>query len=101
MLQEDNKLREIDIEIAKLSLTFGENVLADTHAYELHITQDKDLKGLPNQVKEILGKLLNPWKKRGGFLHWIIPVISLLSPMPKTENYERNLFSLRASWFSR
>ena len=25
--------------------------MADTHAYELHITQEKDLKGLPNQVE--------------------------------------------------
>ena len=67
MLQEDkkNKLREIDIEIAKLSLTFGENVLADTHAYELHITQDKDLKGLPNQVKEMAQETAQSMEKEG------------------------------------
>ena len=67
MLQEDkkNKLREIDIEIAKLSLTFGENVLADTHAYELHITQEKDLKGLPNQVKEMARETAQSMEKKG------------------------------------
>ena len=67
LLQEDkkNKLREIDIEIAKLSLTFGENVLADTHAYELHITQDKDLKGLPNQVKEMARETAQSMEKEG------------------------------------
>ena len=67
LLQEDkkNKLREIDIEIGKLSLTFGENVLADTHAYELHITQDKDLKGLPNQVKEMARETAQSMKKEG------------------------------------
>ena len=48
-LPEDKKktLREIDQELAKLSLTFGENVLAETNAYELHITNEKDLAGLP------------------------------------------------------
>ena len=67
LLQEDkkNKLREIDIEIAKLSLTFGENVLADTHAYELHITQEKDLKGLPNQVKEMARETAQSMEKKG------------------------------------
>ena len=67
LLQEDKKikLREIDIEIAKLSLTFGENVLADTHAYELHITQDKDLKGLPNQVKEMARETAQSMEKEG------------------------------------
>ncbi len=67
LLQEDkkNKLREIDIEIAKLSLTFGENVLADTQAYELHITQDRDLKGLPDQVKEIARETAQSMEKEG------------------------------------
>ena len=67
LLQEDKKikLREIDIEIAKLSLTFGENVLADTHAYELHITQEKDLKGLPNQVKEMARETAQSMEKEG------------------------------------
>ena len=62
---EKNKLREIDIEISQLSLTFGENVLADTHAFELHITQEKDLKGLPNQVKEIALETAQSKKKEG------------------------------------
>ena len=67
LLEEDkkNKLREIDIEIAKLSLTFGENVLADTQAYKLHITQYKDLKGLPNQVKEMARETAQSMGKEG------------------------------------
>jgi len=45
-------LRKIDTELAKLQLTFGENVLADSQAFELHITNESDLKGLPEGVKE-------------------------------------------------
>lgn len=46
------KLREIDIQLAKLKLTFGENVLAETNNYYLQITNETDLKGLPEGVVE-------------------------------------------------
>lgn len=36
--KEKERLREIDAELAKLSLTFGENVLADTNVFEMHLT---------------------------------------------------------------
>lgn len=55
LLPEEKKsiLRNIDTELAKLKLTFGENVLAETNAYQLHITQKDDLKGLPEGVIEM------------------------------------------------
>ena len=46
------KLREIDSELAKLTLKFGENVLADTNAYQMHLTAEGDLEGLPEGIKE-------------------------------------------------
>lgn len=54
LLPEDKKarLREIDTELAKLKLTFGENVLAETNDYELHIINEEDLKGLPEGTIE-------------------------------------------------
>ena len=51
------KLREIDTELAKLKLTFGENVLAETNNYQLHITTEEDLKGLPDGAKEMAASL--------------------------------------------
>ncbi|QED38835.1 M3 family metallopeptidase [Antarcticibacterium arcticum] len=53
-LTEDNKaiLREIDKELSSLSLKFGENVLAETNRFELHITNEKDLEGLPESVRD-------------------------------------------------
>ncbi len=63
------KLREIDTQLAKLKLTFGENVLAETNNYQLHITNESDLKGLPEgaieaakhlaESKEIEGWIFN------------------------------------------
>ena len=37
------ELRKIDTELSKLKLKFGENVLAETNAYELHLTNSEDL----------------------------------------------------------
>ena len=62
---EKNLLREIDTEKAQLSLTFGENVLADTHDFELHVTEEQDLEGLPNQVKEMAAETAQSKKKEG------------------------------------
>lgn len=52
-----NRLRAIDTELAQLSLTFGENVLAETNTYQLHITNEADLKGLPEGAKEMAAEL--------------------------------------------
>ena len=67
LLSEDEKiiLREIDTEKAKLSLSFGENVLADTNDYLIHITEENQLKGLPDQVKEMGAEIAKSKNKTG------------------------------------
>ena len=59
LLSEDKKeiLREIDKTLAKLKLTFGENVLAETNSYKLHISKEADLQGLPDGAKEMARSL--------------------------------------------
>ncbi len=44
------RYRHISKELSKLTLSFGENVLAETNAFKLHITNEKDLSGLPKNV---------------------------------------------------
>ena len=60
-----NKLREIDKELSKLSLQFGENVLAETQAYQLHITDASDLAGLPEGTIEAAQSLAKSQEKEG------------------------------------
>lgn len=54
------RFKEVSMELAKLSLEFGENVLAATNAFELHIEEEADLKGLPkgevSRAKELAEK---------------------------------------------
>src|SRR5690554_7768881 len=54
LLNEDQKkqLREIDAELAVLTLKFNENVLAETNAYQLHVANEADLEGLPEGAIE-------------------------------------------------
>lgn len=59
------KLRSIDKELSKLSLEFGENVLAETNAYQLHITDEKDLSGLPEGAIEAARELAISQDKEG------------------------------------
>ncbi|MDC6385961.1 M3 family peptidase [Flagellimonas taeanensis] len=62
------RLREIDAELSKLKLKFGENVLAETNRYELHLTHEDDLKGLPEGEKEAAAQLAESKRKDG----WLI-----------------------------
>jgi Zn-dependent oligopeptidase len=66
-LPEDKKtrLREIDKELSKLSLEFGENVLAETNAYQLHITNEADLSGLPEGTIEAVREIAKGLDKEG------------------------------------
>jgi Zn-dependent oligopeptidase len=60
-----NQLREIDKELSKLSLQFGENVLAETNAFELHLTDENDLAGLPEGTIEAARSLAKAQEKEG------------------------------------
>jgi len=44
--------RKVTIELSRLSLKFDENLLDETNAYQLHLTREDDLAGLPDFVKE-------------------------------------------------
>jgi len=60
-----DKLREIDKELSMLSLQFGENVLAETNAFELHLTNITDLAGLPEGTIEAARLLAKEREKEG------------------------------------
>lgn len=59
------KLREIDKRLSSLMLKFGENVLADTHNYELQITNENDLEGLPEGAIEAAKQVAESKQKNG------------------------------------
>ncbi len=66
--EEKNRLRAIDIELAKLKLTFGEHVLAETNSFEMHLTKEEQIEGLPEGAREAASQLAASKGKEG----WVI-----------------------------
>lgn len=48
--EDKKRFKDISIELSKLGLTFGENLLAETNDYKLLIDSEADLAGLPEDV---------------------------------------------------
>lgn len=48
--EKQDKLRELNSEISMLQLTFGQNMLKETNAFQLVIDKQKDLSGLPESL---------------------------------------------------
>ena len=79
-------LRKIDTSLSKLSLKFGENVLTETNAYEMHLVDEKQLSGLPDSAKDAALQLATEKGKEG----WIftldypsyIPFLTSLETLP-------------------
>ena len=59
------KFREISTELTKTTLKFGDNVLKETNNYELHITNESDLSGLPESALEAAAGLAKSKNKEG------------------------------------
>ena len=88
LLQEKDKirLREIDGELSRLKLTFGEHVLEETQKYELHLTESSDLKGLPESAREAALMLAKSRDREGWVFTLDYP--SYLPFMKYSENRE-------------
>ncbi len=62
------KLRAIDKELSQLKLKFGEHILAETNKFEMHLTDESEVSGLPDGAKEAARQLAESKDKDG----WII-----------------------------
>jgi peptidyl-dipeptidase Dcp len=63
--EKKERYRGITTELARLSLQFGENILAETNDFKLHITNRDDLSGLPDGVIEAAAALAKSEEKEG------------------------------------
>jgi hypothetical protein len=70
---------------------------AETNAYQLLVTDEKDLAGLPEGAVEAAHALAKANEKKAGFLPWISRAIFLLSLMPTIGNFAKKLPSPQAA----
>ena len=85
---------EITTELAQLSLKFGENVLEETNAFELLVTDEKDLSGLPEAVREAAEQLAKSKGKEGWMFNLQFP--SYLPFMKYADNRELREYMYKA-----
>lgn len=86
-----SRLKEINQELAVLSLKFGDNVLKDTNAFELIIDSEADLEGLPSNVVAAAAEAA---KERGKEGKWVFTLhkpsmIPFLQYSPRRELREK------------
>lgn len=87
-LKDDQKarLRSINSELSQLSVDFGANILAENNEYQLHLTQESDLAGLPEGVKTAAAEAAKKANKEGWVFTLHAP--SLMPFMQYADNRE-------------
>lgn len=62
-----DRYKEVSIELSKLSLQFGENLLAETNGFVMLVDDEKDLSGLP---KDVIKRAAAEAKEKGAADQW-------------------------------
>jgi peptidyl-dipeptidase Dcp len=88
------RLKEISKTLSQLTLTYGENILAETNEYELVISDEKDLSGLP---ASIMKQAASSAKSKGKEGQWMF-TLQAPSFVPFMENADNR--SLRKKLYS-
>ncbi|WP_235208132.1 M3 family metallopeptidase [Saccharicrinis fermentans] len=63
--EDKERYRSITSKLSQLTLQFGENILAETNGYKLHITDEADLSGLPAGIIEAAATVAKSENKEG------------------------------------
>ncbi|MGE0560745.1 MAG: M3 family metallopeptidase [Flavobacteriales bacterium] len=90
-------LRKIDKELSKLSLNFGENVLAETNKYELHLTNKEDLAGLPEGVIEAAAITAKSKNKEGWLFTLAFPSFSPFMTYAENRSLRQQFYMAHAT----
>ncbi|WP_421870545.1 M3 family metallopeptidase [Marinoscillum sp.] len=65
--EQKERYKEVAIELARLSLEFGENLLAETNGFVMYVDKEEDLKGLP---KDVISRAAKTAKDKGQEGKW-------------------------------
>ena len=87
-----NRYREISKELSDLSLQFGENVLHETNDYNLHITEEHDLDGLPESSIEMAAEQAIKMQKEGWVFTLHLPSFLPFMKYSKRRDLRKELF---------
>ena len=92
-LDDKERLRKIDKELATLKLKFSENVLAETQHYQWVITDKNTLSGLPDFVLEMLAQEAKKRKVQGWVITLDLPVYTVVMKYADNRDLRQKLFT--------
>ncbi|WP_134090686.1 M3 family metallopeptidase [Olivibacter sp. XZL3] len=89
---EKDRLRFIDKELSTLKVKFSQNVLHETNAYTLHITNEQDLEGLPDSVKSAAKEEAKKRNLKGWIFSLQFPSMMPFMKYAKNRNLRKELY---------
>ena len=92
-LDDKERLRKIDKELATLKLKFSENVLAETQHYQWVITDKNTLSGLPDFVLEMLAQEAKKRHTQGWVITLDLPVYTAVMKYADNRDLRQKLFT--------
>ena len=92
-LDDKERLRKIDKELATLKLKFSENVLAETQHYQWVITDKNTLNGLPDFVLEMLAQEAKKRNVQGWVITLDLPVYTAVMKYADNRDLRQKLFT--------
>ena len=92
-LDDKERLRKIDKELATLKLKFSENVLAETQHYQWVITDKNTLSGLPDFVLEMLAQEAQKRQLKGWVITLDMPVYTAMMKYADNRDLRQKLFT--------
>ena len=92
-LDDKERLREIDKQLATLKLKFSENALAETQHYQWVITDKNTLSGLPDFVLEMLAQEAKKRKVQGWVITLDLPVYTAVMKYADNRDLRQKLFT--------
>lgn len=90
--EKQERLREIDKLLSLTSLKFGENVLAETNNFQLHISDEAVLDGIPDSVKESARVTAKEKGEEGYVLTLDFPTYIPVMKFAKNRNLRKQMF---------
>ncbi|MBP7098161.1 MAG: M3 family metallopeptidase [Prevotella sp.] len=90
-----DKLRKLTEESSMMSLQFSQNLLKETKAYELHITNEEELDGLPDTAKEAAALTAKEKEKEGWIFTLDYPSFSPFMTYSTMRNLRKDMYMAR------
>ena len=90
-----DKLRKLTEESSMMSLQFSQNLLKETKAYELHITNEDKLDGLPDTAKEAAALTAKEKDKEGWIFTLDYPSYSPFMTYSTMRNLRKDMYMAR------